>query len=259
MKWPSSITFIRHGESIYNELRERKDTDPDYQQFKRLYTTAFHSPETLRLAKLMQGRYAIKVGDYGTPLTKKGTWQAERTGRALSRNPQHFPTPDVIFYSPYIRTKETLDCLAHEWPALRGVSKTPDDRIREQEHGLSLLYNDWRIFHVHHPDQKALRELVGPYWYQFPQGESVSQVRDRVRSFTSMLIRECAGMNVLVTTHHLTTLSIRANYERLAPEVFIRLNENEKPVNCGVTVYRCDPDQGKDGKLILDAYNQKFY
>jgi broad specificity phosphatase PhoE len=259
MKWPSSITFIRHGKSTYNELRDRKDRDPDYQQFKRLYNMDVPPPETLRLAKLMQERYALNVGDYETPLTKEGILQAERTGHALGRKPQHFPTPDVIFHSPYVRTKETLDCMAHEWKSLRNVPKIPDDRIREQEHGLALLYNDWRIFHVNHPEQKALRELVGPYWYQFPQGESVSQVRARARSFTSMLIRECAGMNVLVITHHLTILSFRANYERFTPEAFMRLDEREKPVNCGVTVYRCDPDQGKDGKLILDAYNQKFY
>jgi broad specificity phosphatase PhoE len=237
----------------------RKSTDPEYELFKELYKHDFHSPETLRLAKLMQERYALNVGDYETPLTKNGRWQSERTGHALGHNPQRFPTPSVIFHSPYFRTKETLDCAGHEWEAIRRVPKIPDDRIREQEHGLALLYNDWRIFHVFHPEQKALHDLMGPYWYQYPQGESVSQVRDRARDFTSMLIRECAGMNVFVETHHLTTLSFRANYERLSPEAFVRLDETEKPVNCGVTIYRCDPNQGKDGRLVLDAYNQKLY
>jgi IS5 family transposase len=60
-------------------------------------------------------------------------------------------------------------------------------------------------------------------------------------------------------THHLTILSFRANYERLSPEEFIRLDEHEKPVNCGITVYRGDPNQGKDGKLVLQIYNKKFY
>lgn len=27
MKWPSSVTLIRHGESRYNELRRMKDKD----------------------------------------------------------------------------------------------------------------------------------------------------------------------------------------------------------------------------------------
>lgn len=145
------------------------------------------------------------------------------------------------------------------WSDLSLAPHVADDRIREQEHGLSLLYSDWRVFHVLHPDQKQLRDLQGPYWYQYPQGESVSQVRDRARSFTSMLIREWADKHVLVVTHHLTILSLRANYQRFSPEEFIRLDEYEKPVNCGVTLYRGDPTIGKDGKLVLKAYNKKFY
>jgi hypothetical protein len=60
-------------------------------------------------------------------------------------------------------------------------------------------------------------------------------------------------------THHLTILSARANYERLSPEEFIKLNDHEKPVNCGMTIYRGDPHQGRDGRLVLETYNQKFY
>jgi broad specificity phosphatase PhoE len=73
------------------------------------------------------------------------------------------------------------------------------------------------------------------------------------------LIREYAGKNMLMVTHHLTILSIRANLERLTPDEFIRLDQEEKPVNCGVTVYTGNSTVGKDGKLILDRYNQKLY
>jgi broad specificity phosphatase PhoE len=218
---------------------------------------------TRRYAEDIQRKYALGVGDYETPLTSIGRSQSERTGKALKRIPGHYlpdhPVPDIIFYSPYYRATETLMCMGKGWPALAVAPQVPDDRIREQEHGLALIYNDWRVFHTLHPDQKKLRDLVGSYWYQYPQGESVSQVRDRARDFTSMLIRECAGMHVMVVTHHLTILSFRANYERLTPERFIELDEHEKPHNCGVTVYRGEPDQGKDGRLALAAYNQKFY
>ena len=122
-----------------------------------------------------------------------------------------------------------------------------------------LLYNDWRVFNVFHPEQGALRTLLGPYWYQYPQGESVSQVRDRVRSILATVIREHSGKNVMMVTHHLTILSIRATLERLTHEQFMELDTNEKPVNCGVTHYRGDPDAGSNGKLVLDFYNRKLY
>lgn len=264
MKWPSSITFIRHGESQYNALRKRKEADPAYQDFKKAYEADFRSDLVFHMAAIARENYFLKVSDYETPLTQLGEWQAEETGRMLVAASK-IPTPDVVFYSPYKRTKQTLDLLSLHWEALRDedlskiIQWNPDDRIREQEHGLALLYNDWRVFHVLHPEQKELHDLLGPYWYQYPQGESASQVRDRARLFTNMLIREWAGKHVLVITHHLTILSFRANYERLTPEEFVRLDKEMKPVNCGVTIYRGDPKRGKDGRLVLDTYNQKFY
>ena len=84
-------------------------------------------------------------------------------------------------------------------------------------------------------------------------------VRERVRSFQNMLVREYAGAHVWVISHHLTKLAIRANLERLPPEEFIRIDRDEKPINCGVTIYKGDPGQGKDGKLVLEEYNLKLY
>ncbi len=170
-----------------------------------------------------------------------------------------FNPPHVVYVSPYFRTRNTFDCMRSEWSALGDSKIVQEDRIREQEHGLSLLYNDWRVFHVMHPEQKDFRELQGPYWYQYPQGESVSMVRDRIRSFLTTLVREDSGKRVMLVTHHLTLLSIRAILERLPPEQFVELDENHKPVNCGVTIYDGEPDKGSDGKLTLAIYNQKFY
>ena len=149
--------------------------------------------------------------------------------------------------------------MAGAWTALYEAQLFYDDRIREQEHGLYLLYNDWRVFQTLHPEQRRLRNLLGPYWYQYPQGESAAQTRERVRSITSTIVREWAGKHVMLVTHHLTILSIRANFERLSPEEFMRLDEEEKPRNCGVTLYRGNPNLGKNGKLELEYYNRSFW
>lgn len=255
MKWPVSVTLIRHGQSEYNNLRQAKEGDPIYQAFKRAFESAPDAPETKALALEVRQKFALGVSDYQTRLTKEGTKQAFQTGVSLS---DQMRQPDIIFCSPYWRALSTLGWLKAGWSRLR-MKVVTEDRIREQEHGLALLYNDWRVFQTIHPEQRELREMQGSYWYQYPQGESVSQVRDRTRDVLSMLIRECAGQHVLLVTHHLTILSFRANLERLTPEQFIHLDEHEKPVNCGVTRYECDPKQGKNGKLVLKFYNQRLY
>lgn len=256
MKWPLSITLVRHGQSTYNALRAKKLEDTGYQEFCKEFERG--NSERLKLmAKAIQLKFALNVSDCDTPLSGQGILQAETTGKKLSEI--GIPVPDVIFTSPYLRTKQTLEAMIKGGFNGLGAKHVVEDRIREQEHGLSLLYNDWRIFHALHPEQREFEKLMGPYWYQYPQGESVSMVRSRVRSFTDTLIREYASKHVVLVTHHLTILSIRANYERLSPEEFIRLDREQKPVNCGITVYRGNPHRGTRGKLELEYYNKKLY
>lgn len=257
MKWPASLTLIRHGQSAYNVLRAQKLQDPLYNEFQARYKLGIIDGETKKLAQRIKEKYALGVGDYETPLTPEGEMQAAITGAKLLEADTE--TPDVIIYSPYLRTRETMDFLSQGWCQLEAVPKVEDDRIREQEHGLAIVYNDWRVFHTFHPEQRELKKLQGNYWYQYPQGESVADVRDRVRSMLTTIIREYSGQRVLLVTHHLTILSIRATLERLTPEEFIKLDKSDKPVNCGVTEYVGDPNEGKDGKLILKTYNKKLY
>lgn len=256
MKWPNSLTVIRHGESAYNILRAKKAKDSLYQELKIAFEKDYRSSQTIELARQVQERFSLGVSDYNTPLTDEGIRQAKETGTKLV---DHIYLPDVVFVSPYLRTRETFKHVAEEFPGLAGRKVVYDDRIREQEHGLSLIYNDWRVFHTFHPEQKMLHDLMGPYWYQYPQGESISNVRDRIRDFVGMLIREYSGKKVLLFSHHLTILSFRGIFERLSPEEFIYLDEHEKPVNCGVTTYKGNSDLGADGKLELAEYNKKHW
>lgn len=253
MKWPNSLTLVRHGQSEYNILRAKKAADPLYQKFRTVFEIDHTHKRTRDLANQVREKYALGVSDYDTPLTQIGRDQAFTTGRELQK---HIRTPEVIFVSPYLRTRTTFGEMVRGWPELGNAKIVYDDRIREQEHGLSLLYNDWRVFETLHPEQKELHDLLGRYWYQYPQGESVSEVRDRIRLFTDMLVREYAEQEVLLVTHHLTILSIRANLERLSAEEFIELDENNKPSNCGITTYVGNPTKGTGGKLILEHYNR---
>jgi broad specificity phosphatase PhoE len=264
MKWPNSLTFIRHGESAYNYLKIKKQENPDYKKFCEIYDRDFNkaedenwpSEELKELAKKIWQTIKLGVSDYNTPLTEKGINQAKETGSALKKK---ISLPDIIYASPYLRTRQTLAGIMDGWPELKEVKVIYEERIREQEHGIGTVFNDWRIYYTLNPIQGLLFKLEGNYEYRFLNGENKADVRDRVRSFFSTLTRENVGQNILVISHHLTLLCLRANLERWDREKFIEVDDQEKPINCGVTIYKGITEQGKDGKLILETYNQKLY
>ena len=256
MKWPEWLMLVRHTVSKYNFLKEEKKRDPLYERFLASYEGDPLSAGTRELALEVSGKYSLGTGDYNTPVAQEFLHQAVETGRRLA---EEFETPDIVLVSPYDRTQETLDAITQGWPVLRKVRTKKDERIREQNHGLATLYNDWRVFFTLHPEQRALYEQEGEYWYCWPQGEDVPRVRDRNRFLIDMLIREYAGKRVMLVTHHLNILALRANLENWEADEFLRVNEDEKPKNCGVTLYRGAPDEGRRGRLKLDYYNRIFY
>jgi broad specificity phosphatase PhoE len=257
MKWPSELLLIRHAESAYNNLKKQKRDDPDYCQFRKLFESDRSNPEIGPLALKLKDRYALGCSDRETEITGTGINQARTTGRRMRES--GVGCPEVIFVSPYRRTKETLHYLREEWAELETAKVFEEERIREQDHGLALIYNDWRIYHCMHPEQGDLHRLLRDYDYRFLNGENVPDVRQRNLSWLATLTREFAGKRVMAITHHLTILATRANLERLSPEQFIHLDEHEKPVNCGVTHYRGNPELGSQGRLELQEYNHRYY
>ena len=262
MKWPNTLTIVRHGESEYNALRARKIADPLYQAFQKAYTRRKQEPALAReLAQSIHdsGEFALHSGDHDTALNRTGQRQARETGQRLA---ELIDIPDIIFVSPYDRAHQTLEQMTRGWPALRKVRTVEEERLREQEHGLALIYHDWRIFHILHPEQEQLRDEEGAYWYRYPQGENVPDVRERLRSWLGAIARDYSERNVLAVTHHLSILALRANLERLDEHQFTELDEGpsqQKPINCGVTIYRGMPDEGQDGHLVLTDYNRRLY
>lgn len=221
--------MIRHAESAYNNLKRKKEADPDYLRFRTLFETERSHAETPALAALLHERYALGYSDRETPITVRGEQQARITGRRMRE--EGAAAPEIVFVSPYQRTLETLRILKEEWPELAGAREYREERIREKDHGLALLYNDWRIYHVLHPEQGKLHDLLGDYDYRFLNGENIPDVRQRTHSWITTITREFAGKRVMAITHHLTILATRANFERMGPEEFLHLDEHEKPVN----------------------------
>jgi broad specificity phosphatase PhoE len=257
MKWPSELLLVRHAESAYNTLKKKKENDPEYREFKALFERNPADPALRPMAEAINKRFSLNCSDRETPITPAGEAQARITGHRMRQT--NAAVPDIVFVSPYLRTMETLRLLQEEWPELASANIFHEERIREKDHGLALLYNDWRIYQVMQPEQRLLFDLLGDYDYRFLNGENIPDVRQRTRSWFSTLTREFAGHRVMAITHHLTILATRANLERMGPEEFLRLDREEKPVNCGVTRYVGSPKEGRQGRLLLKEYNKRHY
>ena len=80
MKWPLSITLLRHGESKYNELRRLKDKSERYGLFKKAFNKDPLSAECRELAEEIYATFSLRVSDYDTPLTALGSDQGRLTG-----------------------------------------------------------------------------------------------------------------------------------------------------------------------------------
>jgi broad specificity phosphatase PhoE len=253
MKWPKQLTLIRHDESAYNALKKFKESSDLYKKFRKSYESDWRSEETKILAREVKEKLSLNFGDHNTPLAENSGGQAIKMAGELKNK---IVIPDVIFVSPYQRTWETLKKMYEGWPELKKVRVYEEERIREQEHGLLIAFNDKRIMFSLFPEQRELFEKKGAYWYRFPQGENVPDVRERNRSWITTLVREFAGKQVLAVTHHLTILATRANLERLSAEEFLRLDEDEEPINAGVTIYE---GQEEENRLLLTDYNLKLY
>jgi broad specificity phosphatase PhoE len=213
-------------------------------------------PEVQPLAVLLRKKHALGYSDRDIPITPVGEAQARTTGREMRESGVN--APDVIFVSPYLRTQQTLHILQEEWSELRNATVYREERIRERDHGVGLLYNDSRIYFLMHPEQAELYKLLGDYDYRFLSGENIPDVRQRNLSWITTMTREFAGKRVMAITHHLTILATRANFERLSPEEFLHLDKHDKPLNCGVTRYIGNPNLGSRGKLVLYEYNRQY-
>lgn len=255
MKWPKILAMVRHGKSAFNELTEQRNSDPLWKEFVTEFSKDHRAQRTRKLARAIMEKYPLPYSDYETPLTEFGKQQAHSAGLLLQTK---ISLPDIMLVSPYLRCRQTFDGMADAWPELKTVRRDFDRRLAERNIGIGILYNNWRLFQVFHPEQKDFYDRLGKtayFFYQHPQGQSVPQMQDQDQLLFATLIREYAGKSVLLLTHHVRILSIRATLERMTPEEFVALDREDPPQNCSLTVYRGEPILGKKGRLVRKEYN----
>lgn len=191
-----SITLIRHGQSKGNTGEVCVDETPDCD----------------------------------IPLSSLGIRQAVQRGEELG---QPFWRRALIFYSPYLRTRQTLYYML-QGAGLMATQKKDvpegfvrvfeDPRLRELERGYSP--SAW---------QQELRAKNRWFFYRFQNGgESPADACDRADAAIDGQIRQAARKRIghlVLTTHGTFTNAYVARFMHLTVEQFCNL---ETPDNCGV-------------------------
>ena len=235
---PDRIIMVRHGQSEGNVNEQLYNETPD---------------SNIRLTKL--GWNQAKMA--GRTLRKQILQNS--TTRSSANESVHF------IVSPYVRTIETFHGLATAWSdpdkefghiedldhrkmlwykrlEELGVTWHEDPRIREQDFG---------NFQKTDVMQKAKGERYkfGVFYYRFPNGESASDVYDRVSTFLDSLWRSFdanRAQNYVLVTHGISIRVLLARYFRYSIDQF---NMLANPKNCEMVILGHDGN----GKLQLDG------
>jgi broad specificity phosphatase PhoE len=224
-KWPACLVVMRHALSEANLRREYLDK----QESGEIHV-------------------GLAMRDADVPLTPVGRDQARRAGRFLNR----YGPFDVLFVSPYRRTRETADLV------LEGLEAGPrlivEERVREKEFGVLEGYTK-HGFRSRFPEEWERRAKIGKYYYRPPGGESFPDVDLRLHSFLGTLVREHAGRRVLVITHSVVVLLFRRLLERMDEQEVLALDRQDEVRNASLLVYELGERDGREGVLVRREWN----
>jgi broad specificity phosphatase PhoE len=225
-KWPSLLVVMRHAESEANLRRE-----------------------TLRKENSKETHVGLAVRDVDVELTENGERQGRATGRYLD---DRFPPFDVVYVSPYRRTRRTADAAVSE------MAKPPrrviEERLREKEFGILEGLTKHGIEQLH-PEEHRRKIAVAKYYYRPPGGESFPDINLRVHSFIGTMVREHAGERVLVVTHSVVVLCFRRLLERMEEEEVLKLDREDEVKNASLLVYEAGDRDGLRGVLVRTDWN----
>mmetsp|Transcript_1914 Transcript_1914/g.2188 ORF Transcript_1914/g.2188 Transcript_1914/m.2188 type:complete len:366 (-) Transcript_1914:1724-2821(-) len=167
LRLPKKVFFVRHGESLGN---------------------------------IKESAYGI-TADWKIPLTDRGKAQGLQAGEEIKKAAGDVPL--LVYYSPYKRTRQTVEQILRSFPKEQIRLLQEEPRIREQDFGNFQDYQ--RMCHY-----KKERLEFGRFFYRFPSGESGADVYDRVSSFMESLFRvfrrerEEEDYILLIVSHGLT-------------------------------------------------------
>ena len=224
-RWPDRLWIVRHGESAGNLARDAADAS---------------GLELIDIAER----------DVDVPLSDLGRTQSAALGRWFAALPAD-TRPNILFTSPYLRARQTSDCIRDAGGVLTEDPSIVDERLREKEFGI-LDRLTRRGIERRFPDQAEARARVGKFYHRPPGGESWADVILRLRTFadTMSLHYSEPGSRVLVVAHQVIVLCLRYLIEEMDEATILAIDADGDVANCGVTEYVLEDD-----RLHLARYN----
>lgn len=215
---PSSLTVVRHAESVGNVANARA-----------------------RAAEAHQ--LDLDVRDADVDLSDNGVRQADALGRWFGTLTSD-QRPTLVLSSPYRRALHTARRTVGE----TDVEIVVDERLRERDLGLfdGLTGRGIRDRYAEEADRRA---RVGKFYYRPPQGESWAEVVLRVRSLFADLRTGLGDARIWLFSHQAVIMSMRYVLEGLDEAELLDLDRELTIDNASVTTY-----ERRAGDLQLTAF-----
>lgn len=216
---PKTLVVVRHGETEWNKVA------------KAVRTKQMEVPAHLK-----------GVPNPLTVLSEDGEAQAVATGKKFA---EQYGSFDAVFYSPYVRTRQTVHGILDQFPVAERVAMRAELRsdifLVEQNPGEldQALHDDPEEEHRIYQKYRSLAMRHGHFYLQYANVESWAQVALRVYLFLHKVYQErYHDKKILIVTHGITTMLFRHQLEGLTELALESINEHDHPKNCGTYEYR---------------------
>ncbi len=224
------VFIVRHGESLGN-LDERA-----YRQF----------------------------GDHNVPLTQWGHRQAAEAGLViaayLAALTGHEALRLRIWYSPFLRTRQSKDALLEALPVECVGEVREDYLLREQDFGLFTEIYDHAERRQKFPDEfekwARMRSNSGKFYARPPDGESRADVAQRMRLFLQTIMDEARDGhdNVVIVGHGVTNRAFEMNVFQHPVDWFER---SANPGNADITLIEGTRGTGYTSTLLHQSNDRQ--
>ncbi|MGN8155099.1 histidine phosphatase family protein [Agrobacterium sp. 22094] len=205
-----------------------------------------------------------QFGDHNVPLTQWGYRQAREAGSVIAAYLAGLAEPGLetlrIWYSPFMRTRQSKDALLDALP-VESVGKVREDYLlREQDFGLFTEIYDHAERKQKFPDEfekwARLRSNSGKFYARPPDGESRADVAQRMRLFLQTIMHEArhGHDNVVIVGHGVTNRAFEMSFFQ-HPVVWFERSVN--PGNSDVTLIEGTRETGYASRLLHQALDRQ--
>lgn len=205
-----------------------------------------------------------QFGDHNVPLTQWGYRQATEAGHIIASYLRSVPTAGLdklhVWYSPFLRTRQTKDALLDVLPANIIGEVREDYLLREQDFGLFTEIYDHAQQKRKFPDEfekwARLRNSNGKFYARPPDGESRADVAQRVRLFLQTVMREARDGrdNIVIVGHGVTNRAVEMNFLHRSVDWF---EHSDNPGNADITLIQGTLSHGYQSTLLHQAADRQ--